>query len=160
MATLARTYRQRHPRQTEVGEQQRFLNHIKRQFPHVIAYSDAMGEDLTDAGRQRQAALRTRRGIPDIIIDYPSRGYHGARFEFKKTGTVIYKKDGRSLRAQPYRYRIKGRIYSGDHLAEQAATLKELNDHGYYARFVCGYDMALKHLYYYLDVPENAELEF
>lgn len=160
MATVSRSYRQRHPRQLEEGEQQRFINYIKREFPHLPVFCDAIGEDLTDAGRLRQSKQRTRRGIPDVIIDYPSRGYHGARFEFKKTGTVIYKKDGKSLRAQPYRYVIKGRLYSGDHLAEQAATLTELNRLGYFARFAVGFDKAVELLHWYLEVPDNTELDF
>ena len=127
----------------------------------MVVFCDVIGEDLTDTGRMRAYSMRSRRGIPDVIIDFPSRGYHGARFEFKKTGTAIYKQDGVTLRKQSYRYRDrKGRMHTGDHLAEQAATLTELNKHGYFARFAVGLDNAKRLFNWYMEVPENAELEF
>lgn len=149
----------KHRRQHEESEQQKFINWIRREFPHVIAFSDVIGEDLTDSGRKRAAAQRTRRGIPDVTILFPSRGYHGCCFEFKKEGTAIYKRDGKTLRKQSYSYRDKkGRIHTGDHLAEQAATLKELNDHGYFARFAVGLDKAKRMFNWYMEVPEPTEL--
>lgn len=147
-------------RRTEESEQQRFINWVKRDFPHVIIYCDAMGEDLTDSGRLRVQSMRTIR-VPDIIIDYPSRGYHGARFEHKKEGTVIYKKDGITLRKDPYTRRFKnGTIYRGDHLQEQADSLRRLNAAGYYSRFTIGLEQLKRHFLWYMEVPEQEELPF
>lgn len=159
--TRAYNPRVKHRKHIEEGEQQRFVNWIRREFPHVIVFCDVIGEDLTETGRKRAYAMRTRRGIPDVIIDYPSRGYHGARFEFKKTGTAIYKRDGVTLRKQSYRYQDRaGNWHVGDHLAEQAATLTELNNCGYFARFAVGLDNAQRLFRWYMEVPELVELPF
>jgi hypothetical protein len=150
----------RHPRQVEGSEQQKFVNWVKREFPHVILFADCIGEDLTDTGRKRAQSMRTRRGIPDITILFPSRGCHGACFEFKKEGTRIYKRDGKTLRKQSYSYKdSQGRIHTGDHLAEQAATLKELRRHGYYARFVVGLEDAKAKFREYMGIPEPTEFD-
>lgn len=145
-------------KKVEESEVQRFINWVRRDFPYVIIYCDAIGEDLTDAGRIRMQSMRTIR-VPDIIIDYPSRGYNGARFEHKKEGTVIYKKDGKTLRKQPYTHRFKnGTIKRGDHLQEQADSLTRLNKAGYYARFTVGLEELKKHFLWYMEVPEQQEL--
>jgi hypothetical protein len=148
----------KHRRHHEESEQQKFLNWLKREFPHVVAYSDVIGEDLTQTGRKRAYSMRTRRGIPDVTIACPSRDFHGAMFEFKREGTTIYKRDG-ELRKQSYRYQDRaGKWHVGDHLAEQAATLQELNKAGYFARFALGLEHAKKLFCWYMEVPENAEL--
>lgn len=150
--------RRRFVKQVENSEIQRFINWVKRDFPNVIVYCDAIGEDLSDTARKRIQATRTIR-VPDIIVDYPSRGYHGARFEHKKEGTAIYKKDGKTLRKQPYTRRFSnGTVYRGDHLEEQADSLRKLNDAGYYARFTIGLDELKRHFLWYIEAPEQIEL--
>lgn len=151
-------------RKREETEQQQFVNWVKRKFPHVIIYTDfGAGLYLTDNERIRMVGMRSRDGMPDIYIDFPSRDYHGARFEFKKTGTPIYKKDGKTLRKDPYtrRFARNGREYikRGDHLQEQALTLKEYVKHGYFARFAVGLEHAKKLFCWYMEVPEPTELD-
>lgn len=148
----------KHRRQYEEGEQQMFINWLRREFPHVIVFCDVIGEDLTDSGRMLAHAMRTRRGIPDVTILFPSREFHGACFEFKKTGTAIYKRDGKTLRKQSYRYKDRrGKVHVGDHLAEQAATLLELHKNGYFARFAVGLDNAKRLFRWYMEIPEEPE---
>lgn len=152
-----------HTKKREESEQQQFVNWVKKNFPHVIVFCDAMGEDLSDTGRQRVFAMRSRLGIPDIIIDYPSRGFHGMRLEMKRTGTAIYKRDGKTLRKATYtrRYIKHGKLFikTGDHLQEQAMTLKEYNDRGYFARFAKGLEHAKQLFRWYMELPEPQELD-
>lgn len=106
--------------------------------------------------------LRSDDGQPDISVDEPKRGYHGLRIELKAEGTVIYKKDGKTLRKQPYtrKYRLNGRLFikRGDHLAEQAAMLQKYNRKGYFARFCIGYDKAVRLIDWFMERPQNIEL--
>lgn len=145
-------------KQTEENVQRRLCNYIKRRYPEAIFFADGSGVKMSDTKRIAMTAMRSHGDrIPDLIIDFPSRGYHGARFEVKPEGTVIYNKDG-TLRKQSYVRRFKnGTIKRGDHLAEQAATLQKYNDQGYFARFIIGYDDGVRKIDYYF-ANENASL--
>jgi hypothetical protein len=159
-------------RKREESEQQRFFTWFKRQFPGVTIFSDfGAGLYMSDNERIRMVGMRSRDGMPDIYIDEPQTHivngqeitYHGARFEFKKTGTAIYKKDGKTLRKQPYTRRFFrfGReiVQKGDHLQEQAMTLMDYNKKGYYARFVVGVEEAQRHANWYMNVPKQISLD-
>lgn len=151
-------------RRREETEQQQFVNWVKRDFPHVIIYTDfGAGLYLTDNERIRMVGMRSRDGLPDIYIDFPSRSYHGMRIEMKKSGTAIYKKDRKTLRKDPYtrRFNRNGKVFikRGDHLQEQAVTLQEYNEHGYFARFAVGLDHAKKLFSWYMELPEPTELD-
>lgn len=152
----------KHPIQHEERLQIKMSNYIKREYPQVILIGDfAAGLELTDKQRIKMMAMRSEDGQPDISIDYPSRGYHGLRIEIKKEGTVVYRKDGK-LRKQPYKrvYWVRGRkfIHAGDHLAEQAATLKKYNDMGYLGRFGIGEQKIIQLIDWYMERPQNAEM--
>lgn len=146
-------------KQTEEGLQRRCCNYITRNYPDIIYFADASGVKMSDSKRMSMTSMRSRGDrIPDIIVDCPSRGFSGARFEVKPAGTVIYKKDG-TLRKQPYVRRFKnGTVKRGDHLAEQAATLHKYCEAGYFARFTVGYEDFCKKLDWYMCKPENASL--
>jgi len=107
--------------------------------------------------------MRSDDGQPDISIDHPSRGFHGLRIELKAEGTAIYKRDGVTLRKSPYtrKYKRNGKIFikRGDHLAEQAALLQRYNDLGYFARFAVGEEHAKKMINWYMDRPEQIQLD-
>ena len=112
-----------------------------------------MGVDMSDTQRMKMFHMRSG-SIPDLFIDYPSRGYHGLRLELKKEGTVIYKKDGKTLRKSSYARKLRnGTIKRVDHLAEQAATLQKYCDHGYFARFAIGYEKAVEMIDWYMCAP-------
>ena len=78
-----------------------------------------------------QAAITKRmqggkRAWPDLFIAEPRHGYAGLFIELKNT--QIYKADG-SLR-------------KNEHVEEQAAVLKALQERGYKAVFAVGFDEA------------------
>lgn len=151
-----------HPVRHEERLQIRISNYIKREYPQVILVGDfAAGLDLTDNQRKKMMAMRSEDGQPDISIDFPSRGYHGLRIEIKKEGTHVYRKDGK-LRKQPYKRKYwvgtKCFIRTGDHLAEQAATLQKYNDMGYFARFGIGEEKIIQLIDWYMCRPQNVTI--
>lgn len=147
-------------KKTEENLQVRVCNYLRKNHPDIIFCSDyAAGLKLTDWQRIQMMKMRSHDGQPDISIDHPSRGFFGLRIELKSEGTKIYKKDGVTLRKQPYVRRYKnGTVKRGDHLAEQAETLKKYNDIGYFARFGIGYNDTIKLIRWYLDLPEQTSL--
>lgn len=160
-------------RRQEASEQQQFINWFRKEFPGVIIYTDfAAGMKMTDNQRILLMSSRSHDGMPDIYIDHATTHkikmkdgsirevtYHGARFEMKKTGFTVYKKDGVSLRAAPYtrKYRRGGKLFikRGDHLQDQALTLRDYERAGFYARFVRGLEHAKRHARWFM----NAESE-
>ncbi len=147
-------------KRTEENLQVRVCNYIRKHYPLAMFHADyAAGLKLTDWQRIQMMKMRSHDGQPDISLDYPSRDYHGLRIELKAEGTKIYKKDGTTLRKQPYvrRYR-NGTVKRGDHLAEQADTLMKYNRLGYCARFGIGYDATIKLVRWYMDEPEQGSL--
>lgn len=151
-------------KKTEQNLQCRVIRYICKEYPDKgIVYSDyAAGVNLTDHQRREMMAQRSEDGMPDIYIDYPSRGFHGLRIELKAEGTHIYKKDGKTLRKTPYtrRYIRNGKLFikRGDHLAEQAAVLQKYNQLGYFGRFAIGYDAATQLIDWYFERPKNAQI--
>lgn len=142
-----------HTKRAEEQLQIKVSNYIKSTYPQAILVGDfAAGLNLKDSDRIKMMAMRSEDGQPDISIDYPSRGYHGLRLELKAEGVVVKKKDGR-LRKAPYtrKYKKNGKIYikKGDHLQEQAATLRKYIGLGYYANFAIGFLEAKKIIDWY-----------
>lgn len=150
-----------HPKQAEYSLTVQVVNYVKKTYPQAIIIHDfAAGTNLKDSDRIKMMATRSEDGQPDISIDFPSRGYHGLRLELKAEGVVIQKKDGK-LRKSPYtrKYKKNGKIFikRGDHLLEQAQTLRKYNRLGYYANFAIGFNQAKKIIDWYFK-NENASL--
>lgn len=158
MAVNAPIKPRRFLKQKEENLQRRICKYLQTNYAHTIFFSDASGVKMSDTKRMSMHAMKSKDlRVPDIIIDFPSRGYHGARLEVKPEGTTIYKKDG-TLRKDTYVRRFKnGSIKRGDHLAEQADSLLRYNDAGYFARFVVGFDDAKKKIDWYME-NENTQL--
>lgn len=120
---------------SEAIEHEILCNYIKVNYPDVVFLSDSSGISFTSNGKKNWAKInqikrtRSSNGIPDLIILYPSSGYHGLMIELKRTGEKIYKKDG-SLKT--------------DHLKEQNEVLHILESLGYVARFAIGFEEARK----------------
>lgn len=112
---------------SEAIEHEMLCNYIKTNYSDVVFLSDASGLKMTMGQAVKWSRLKSHRGIPDLIILYPSSGYHGLMIELKRTGEKIYKKDG-SLKT--------------DHLKEQDDVLRELRSQGYYATFAIGFSAA------------------
>ena len=81
--------------------------------------------------------MRSCSALPDIWIAEPRKSYKGLFLEVKKKDTIIYKKDG-TIRADK-------------HLQAQENILHILQQKGYLALFVVGYDNAIAILKYYLN---------
>lgn len=150
-----------HPKQAEMALTLKTINYVKRTYPQAIIIFDyAAGLNLKDSDRAKMMATRSEDGHPDIAIDFPSRGYHGLRLELKAEGVVVKKKDG-TLRKQPYtrKYKKNGKMFikRGDHLLEQAQTLRKYNRLGYYANFGIGWNQTKKIIDWYF-MNENASL--
>jgi hypothetical protein len=71
---------------------------------------------------------------PDLLIFEPRGIYNGLFLELKATN--IYKKDGN--------------LFTNEHLANQSETIQELNNKGYYSRFVVGFDEAKEVIDWYM----------
>lgn len=150
------TYRRR----TEENDQVWLVKYVKENYPEAIIECDyAAGLNLTNSQRIKMIGMRSDRGMPDVRIYYPSRGYHGLMIELKKEGVKIYKRDGVTLRKAPYtnRYKRNGRIYirRGDHNEEQAATLQKFEKLGYCARYAIGRDHAKELVDRYFDKQQT-----
>lgn len=112
-----------------------------KNWPQAIVVGDPIGLITNDNMRIAAMATRSEKGNPDITIIYPSRGFVGMVIEHKKEGTVLKNKDG-SWRKQTYtrKYRKGGKLYisTGDHIAEQVATLYKYKDNGFFGCFTIG----------------------
>jgi len=148
----------RYKKQVELSLTRQCARYVRTTYPHVLFFCDASGVNMSDTMRIAMSEMRAKDlRVLDFVIDYPSRGYHGARFEIKPEGTVIYNKDG-SLRKQPYIRRFKnGSIKRGDHLAEQAASIMRYNEAGYFSRFTVGFQVFKQMVDWYME-NENASL--
>ncbi len=109
----------------------RYLNFLSNVHGEILYTSDLSGifiKNKNYAGRIAQ--LRRRKGIPDLLIFEPRKGYHGLFIEIKAAGKSPFKKNG-DLKA-------------GSHLREQFEYITELNNRGFYAAFATGIDEAMK----------------
>lgn len=52
-------------------------NYIKLQYPNVIFTSDSSGIKLSMGSALKMLALKSENKIPDMIILFPNKKYHG-----------------------------------------------------------------------------------
>jgi hypothetical protein len=110
--------------------------YMKLQYPNVLFSSESSGLRVTISQAKRLKAMRSCSGLPDIMVFEPRRSYYGLFLEVKKEGSVVFKKDGT--------------IRSDKHLKEQEEILFQLQQKGYFAQFVIGFDEAKSIIDYYL----------
>lgn len=96
--------------------------YLKAQYPHVIFTSEASGIRLTIGQAKQIKALRSSRGLPDLMIFEPVPPFKGLFIELKREGVSVTGKD--------------------EHIAEQAEVLCTLMTKGYYGDFAVGFDEA------------------
>jgi hypothetical protein len=120
---------------SEAQEHEMICQYIRAKYPDVIFLSDASGLKMTIGQAVKWSRLKSHRGIPDIIILAPRKGYHGLMIELKKTGTKIKKKNGE---------------WKDDHIQEQAYVLGKLERDGYLSGFCIGYEDAIQTIDNYL----------
>jgi len=115
-------------KQTEALLQQAVCKYITLQYPDIIFASDLSGVKLSIGVAKKLKMLKSEKGIPDLTLYEPRKGYHGLCIELKRDGVKLFKKDGIT--------------YSDPHYAEQAEVLSRLSTKGYLAVFCIGWDQA------------------
>jgi len=110
----------------EFSEQKAICLYLGFQYPNVIFSSDLSGIKLPKGLAVKIKSLKSNRGIPDLSIYEPRKGYCGLFIEMKATGVSIYKQNGELL--------------SNEHLKEQSDMLTNLQEKGYLAIFCVGYE--------------------
>lgn len=90
---------------------------------------------------KKRKAMNSGRGMTDLIVLKPSRGYKALLIDFKKEGTSIYVTKGPR----------KGELVADEHIREQAAFMERMNKLGYLARFCVGYEQFTKLADWYFD---------
>lgn len=112
------------------------------QYPRALFKSDyAAGLYLSMNQSRIQASLQSGSGFPDLMVFYPSRGYHGLFIEIKSGTTRVYNTIGPR----------KGLLSSNPHIQAQAFILNELNKLGYFARFGVGFDKCKEIIDWYMN---------
>lgn len=140
----------------EESDQLWLIKYVRNNYPEAIVESDyAAGLDLTNTQRIKMMQLRSEKGMPDVRVYFPSRGYHGLIIELKKDSTAIFKRDGVTLRKAGYtrKYKRYGKwfITTGDHNQEQQATLDKFRKLGYFADRAIGRAQAQHLVDWYFD---------
>lgn len=112
---------------TESQEQKKLMKWIHGKLPEVWEVTYHVKNEGQRKGKTigNDIAMGIRKGVPDIIIDHPSNGYHGLRIEMKRA-------DGGRL-SQP-----------------QRKWLERLNSRGYLAVCCHGFEKAKKVIEDYL----------
>lgn len=143
----------------ETDLQIKIARYISQEYSDVIFISSGNGIKKNKAQAGIWRAINSEKGQPDMILLHPSRGYHGLCLEIKKDGEKVYKKDG-SLRRQMVKVKNKYGIVVGEynHLQKQHDCLLALNNRGYFARFVIGYDKAIQAIDWYMQRPVTKQL--
>jgi hypothetical protein len=111
-------------------------NYIKLQYPNVIFTSESSGIRLSIGQATQLKRMRSSAGLPDLWLLEPRKGYHACLLELKKEGTTIYKKNGE--------------LRKDKHLEEQEKILSKLQEKGYFAKFVVGFNDAKAVVDFYL----------
>ncbi|MBR8535436.1 hypothetical protein KDU71_07675 [Carboxylicivirga sediminis] len=144
----------------EENEHEALCIYLAHQYPDVLFNTDLSGVKLPESTAKRVSKLRSSRAYPDLTLYEPRGRYLGLFIELKRTGEVIYKKDG-SLRAmkKPIYRKVRGlkkRVIIGyyDHLQEQHEMILKLRQRGYYADFAIGFDKAVKLVDWYLNLEK------
>lgn len=120
---------------SEKAEHRQVCRYLRLQYPGVIFNTDLSGIKLNQGQAISVKSLRSSNGFPDIVIYEPRHGFNGLFIELKRTGEVIYKKDGTP---------------KTDHLKEQELMLSNLNKRGYCAKFAIGFEQAKDLIDWYL----------
>lgn len=113
-----------------------FCEYIKDKYPAVIFTSESGGIRLTMG--QSIVAKRTRscRGLPDVFILEPRKGYFGLFIEIKKEGERVFKKNGE--------------VISNDHVREQREIHERLKHKGYLSMFAIGLEQCKEIMDWYM----------
>lgn len=121
---------------TESLLQQKLSDYIKDKYPSVIFTSESSGIKLTMGQSVVAKRCRSSRGLPDMWIVEPRKGYYGCLIELKREGLLVYKKDGFLAKEK--------------HVQEQEEIQYRLRQKGYYCEFAVGLEEGKKIVDWYL----------
>lgn len=115
---------------SEAELQKQVAIYIRMQYPDAIFHSDfGSGVKLTPwQAKMQKMQNGGKRAWPDMFIAEPKGKWHGLFIELKKEGARLMKRNG---------------DFASEHIAEQDAVLRELNEKGYKAEFAIGFEQAL-----------------
>lgn len=137
-------YIRKHPERAALKQRERAIQHalvttLRTEFPFVTDFFNdwAAGAYLTPGQYKERRALSSGKGWSDLLIPYPSRGYHGFFLEIKKEDVRIYRRDGQ--------------LVADEQIRTEAAFLERMNRLGYFARFGVGLDNCQRFIRWYLD---------
>lgn len=114
--------------QPEYQLQRQVCQYLKSQYPKVLFMSDTVAAvRLTIPQQVRNKAIQ-KEGFkcPDLLIFESRGGYHGLFIELKVKSP----------------FQKSGEIYKNEHLEGQQRTIKQLNERGYHAGFITGFEEA------------------
>ena len=111
---------------------------IKLQYPKVIFLSDMSGLKVSIGTAIQMKALRSSRGLPDLLLLKPNKDFYGLFIEIKAKTSDVYLKDGKTLR-------------NNEHVKEQSEMLDRLSKLGYKAVYGIGYDNCINIIKEYLN---------
>tara|TARA_R110001606_G_scaffold364266_1_gene518641 strand:+ start:3280 stop:3663 length:384 start_codon:yes stop_codon:yes gene_type:complete len=111
---------------------------IKLQYPKVIFLSDMSGLKVSIGTAIQMKALRSSRGLPDLLLLKPNKDFYGLFIEIKTKTSDVYLKDGKTLR-------------NNEHVKEQSEMLDRLSKLGYKAVYGIGYDNCINIIKEYLN---------
>ena len=106
-------------------------NYISCYYPDVIFTSDLSGIKMSIGQALKIKNLKSSKGIPDLLILEPRKGYSGLFIELKLNRSKVYKKNG-EIKAD-----------KSGHLENQLEILNRLKEKGYYTCFGLGYSSTL-----------------
>lgn len=122
-------------------------SYLRLQYPSIIFASDyAAGLKLSKFQAAMQKMFKSNRGYPDLFIAEPrkitiggqEKWVHGCYIELKKDGVKLMRdKDARKILKGDYKLRKIGDWWDL-HTEEQANTLNDLTDKGYFCMFAVG----------------------
>lgn len=126
---------------SEVDLYEQLAQYMNIKHPLILYHFDLSGVYNASHFSRNLYGRLNRRAWPDLFIATASRSGTtvklGLFLELKKEGTVLYKTDGKTLRANA-------------HHEEQAGILKVLRIFGYCAEFAVGFDQAVALIEKYL----------
>ena len=105
---------------TETNLHIAIANYIKLQYPSVIFTSESSGIRLSIGQATQIKKMRSSAGLPDLWLLEPRKGYHACLLELKREGTDIEE------------------------------ILHRLQEKGFFAKFVVGFDDAKAVVDFYL----------
>jgi hypothetical protein len=123
----------------EDQEQMCVAEYLRRRYPYV-KFTISPVSLITNAIQGMKAKrLGYSTGTPDLLIFYPSQGYHGLLIELKAPGTWRMDREGRMVKVQPGKVR-----------PEQTEWIRATREVGYDAACIVGSHAAMNYIDAYM----------